>query len=93
MSHAIGYLIALVILGTQYFLSRKNNVYWGAFLPVIYIVFIVYGKLSGFFTEDKDIIMILVGGTLLLLSVWANGRKSVKDKRKKELEKIELYDL
>ncbi len=89
--HAIGYLIALVKLGTQYFLSRKSNVYWGAFLPVMYIAFIVYGKLSGLFTEDKDkdIIMILAGGTLLLLSVWANGR----DKRKKELQKIELHDL
>lgn len=69
--------------------------YLGAILPGIYIAFFVYGKLSGLFNEGKEISMILAafGGTAILLLVWINGRKSVKDKRRKELEKIELHDI
>jgi hypothetical protein len=55
----------------------------------------VYGKLSGLFNEGKEIPMLLAafGGTALLSSIWVNGRKFVKDKRKKELERIELHDM
>ncbi|ATO48401.1 hypothetical protein [Brevibacillus laterosporus] len=95
MVHALQFVVGVVILGIQYYLSRRNNTYWGAILPVIYIACFVYGKLTGLFNEGKEMSMILaaLGGTALLLLVWIKGRTSVKDKRRKELEKIELHDL
>lgn len=91
----VPYLIGLAVIGAQFFLSRRNNVYWGAVLPVLYNAAFVYAWLSGFIAEGRGTSMISasVGGTIVLLSLWANGRKSVENKRKKELEKIRLRDL
>jgi hypothetical protein len=95
MIDVILFLAAIVIIGVQYYLSRRNNQYWGAILPVIYIAFFVYGSLSGVFKEGKGVSIFLAafGGTVVLLSLWVSGRQAVKDKRKKELEKIELHNL
>ncbi|WP_279389166.1 hypothetical protein [Scopulibacillus darangshiensis] len=38
-------------------------------------------------------LLALLAGSAILLGEWDKGRKSLKKKRKKELEKIELHDL
>lgn len=38
MSYTIGVLIALIIVATQYFLSRTENAYFGGIIPLVYVV-------------------------------------------------------
>lgn len=94
MSEIYGWAIAILVIGVQFYLSRREKVYWGAILPVFYMVFIAgwfikkYGEV-----ETLSLILAAVGGLAFLLSVWVNGRDSLKKKRKKEMEKIELHDI
>ncbi|MDF2682736.1 MAG: hypothetical protein K0R47_3926 [Brevibacillus sp.] len=83
-----------MILGLQHYLSRRMSPYWGAILPVIYLAFFVYGYLFGLFHAGTEVSMILavIGGTAILSLAWVNGRTAVKNRRKKELEKMELLD-
>lgn len=94
MSEVYGWAIAILVIGVQFYLSRKENAYWGAILPVLYLVFIVgwFIKKLGE-VETLSLILAAVGGLAFLLSVWINGRDSLKKKRKKEMEKIELNDI
>jgi hypothetical protein len=94
MFQVYGWLIAIGILGIQFILSRRRNVYWGAILPILYIFFI-FGWLSERIVKENTISLILaaVGGLVILLGGWINGRESLKNKRKKELEKIELHNI
>lgn len=95
MLRIYGFLIAIVILGIQSFLSRRNNVYWGAILPVMYLVTFTYLRFSEtFFVKNTSSFLFGVfGGLVVLLGAWANGRESLKKKRKKELEKMKLHDI
>lgn len=94
MSGIYGWVIAIVVIGIQFYLSRKENVYWGAILPVLYLVFIVGWFIKKFGeVETLTLLLAAVGGLAFLLSIWINGRDSLKKKIKKEMEKIDLHDI
>lgn len=96
MFKVYAWLIALVILGCQYYLSRRRNVWWGAVLPAAYFLVFIYGWVSEtYFTRENStsFILALLGGLAFLLSGWINGRESVKRKEKKELDKMKLKDI
>lgn len=96
MFNLTGYLIAIVIMGVQYFLSRRNNVYWGALIPAVYLIVFVYGRLSDtFFTKGTTATFLFAtcGGLIILLGIWANGREFLKKKREKELLKMKSQDI
>jgi len=90
------WVIALVILGCQYYLSRRRNVWWGSILPIAYFLVFIYGWFSEtFFTRENNttsFVLALIGGLAFLLSGWINGREALKKKEKKELEKMKLKD-
>lgn len=84
-----GFLVSLGILIIHHFLSRRNNPLWGGILPVAYL-----GLGMWLLLEKKvefDFVVIL--GFLILIGTWGEGRIAVKNKRKKELEKMILQDL
>ncbi|MEY9979148.1 hypothetical protein [Lysinibacillus sp. RC79] len=90
----IAILVAIVILGVQFILSRRTKVYWGAIVPVLYLVFIFgwwYNRMDNINTYT--LIKVAVVGPVVLLGMWARGRESLKNKRKKELEKMKLHDI
>ncbi|WP_232698453.1 hypothetical protein [Brevibacillus daliensis] len=97
MLHVFQFLIALAIIGVQYILSRRNNVYWGAILPVVYVMTFVYLWLFGTYFTNRgvtfDLLLAIFGGEVVLLGTWVKGREALKKKRKKELEKMELQDI
>jgi len=96
MFKVYAWLIALVILGCQYYLLRRRNVWWGAVLPAAYFLVFIYGWVSEtYFTRENStsFILALLGGLAFLLSGWINGRESVKRKEKKELDKMKLKDI
>ncbi|USG67762.1 hypothetical protein NDK47_10990 [Brevibacillus ruminantium] len=94
MFQVYGWLIAIGVLVVQFFLSRRTNVYWGAVLPALYVVFIFIWLPERFGKEITfSIIIAAVAGLVFLLGMWLNGREDLKKKRKKELEKMELHDI
>lgn len=87
MLNIYSFLITIIILVIQSFLSRRNNVYWGAILPIVYVVTLIYL----WFFKTFSLLTAFVG-LVALLGIWADGRASLKKKRKKELEKMKLHD-
>jgi len=94
MNEVYGWLIAIGILGIQFVLSRRNNVYWGAILPILYLVFI-FGWLAKRMGNGNTFTLIItaIAGLAVLLGIWIKGREALKNKRKKELEKMKLHDI
>lgn len=84
---------ALLILILQYFLSTRNQVFWGAILPSIYILLLVYLKIYGVFdNHTTEFWLFSILGIGSLLGIWATGRKNLKRKRRKELSQIRFQD-
>ena len=94
MDEVYKWLLAIIILGSQFILSRRNNVYWGAILPALYLLFI-FGWLANRMVNGNTftLIIVAVGGLSILSGIWISGRESLKNKRKKELEKMKLQDI
>jgi len=94
MSLIIRIIIAIAILATQHFLSTRRNVFWGAIMPVSYVIFMAYIKFSGLSAEfERDFWFIAILGTVILLSAWTSGRESLAKKRRKELDKMKAQDI
>ena len=89
MGTLYGVLIGIFILIAHHFLSRRNNPYWGGIVPGIYLVFMMWL----FFIKNVEFEFRFVLGFLFLVSFWGDGRMRVKQKRKKELERIAIKDL
>ena len=81
------------ILAVQYFFSTRNNVYWGSVIPVAYIVFLIWMVVTNRIENTLGFILYLLLGLLFLIAEWSAGRKSLSQKRKKELDKIKTHDL
>ena len=93
MSSITLWLIMIAVLILQFIVSRMPAGFLGGILPVGYSVFIV----SLFIKTDSGLnfsfFATLIGGLAILLGIWNNGRVSVNDKRRKELDKIRLHDM
>ena len=87
------WILMIVILGSQAFLSRRRGAYWGGILPLAFVVFMVVIYVRADFHHTGSFILALIGGLALGCGIWDNGRKVVKEKRNKELKKIELQDI
>ncbi|MBU8691116.1 hypothetical protein KM918_27950 [Priestia megaterium] len=94
IDHLNSILITIIVLGTQHYLSTRNNPYLGGILPVGYIIFIsfFFTKLVSENDRFSSFLMIIVGLTVLL-GIWTSGREKLKKKRQKELDRIELQNL
>ena len=85
-------LIIVVLLGVQYFLASRKSIYWGALLPLGFLIWRIYLLV----TTDESIlaqVILLLVGLAFLSGPWISGRKSVKEKQKKELRKIQVRDI
>ncbi len=87
-------LLTILLLVLQQFLSSRERVWLGAIIPAFYVLIIGIllktGELE--LTYNRDIILLILG-LVIFLSIWEEGRSSLKKKRKKELEKIESHDI
>lgn len=86
-------LIIVGILAVQYLLSTRNNVYWGAVVPVIYIILSTWMFVLDRFESILGFILYLCLGLLFLLAEWSAGRKSLNKKRTRELNKMKTHDI
>lgn len=88
-----GVFIGAGILALQFFFSTRNNIYWGAILPVAYIVFLTWQFVTNHIENTMGFILYLLLGLLFLGAEWNGGRKYLHEKRKKELAKMKTYDM
>lgn len=93
MSYLYFWIIGIIILGIQYVLTRFENKYLGGILPLLFLCFMVW--LYNYHQPDNIISFAIatLGGFVMLASIWESGRTAIKNKRKKELEKIKLHDI
>ncbi|MBM7605482.1 hypothetical protein FS935_10350 [Metabacillus litoralis] len=94
MEQVYGWLIAIVVLVIQFLLSRRKRALWGAIVPFLYLIYMVYwipNKYDDF--SVVKLILVAIGGLAILCSIWINGREYLKKKRNKELVQIELKNL
>ncbi|ABO67700.1 MULTISPECIES: hypothetical protein [Geobacillus] len=90
---AYGVFIVAGVLAVQFFLSTRNRAYWGAILPVAYIVVLTWMLISERMENAIAYVLYLLLGLLFLIAEWQSGRKYLYKKRKNELDKMKTLDL
>ncbi|EJQ86846.1 hypothetical protein IGW_05321 [Bacillus cereus ISP3191] len=96
MFRLYGFLIAILLIGLQYFLSRRENVYWGLCLPILYVITLLYLGVTEVLSVKGNtliFIIIILGGLAILLGIWIKGREDLKNKQKKELDRMKTKDI
>jgi hypothetical protein len=93
MADFYGALMAACVLAVQYFFSTRNNVFWGGIIPVSYIVFLTWMFVTNRIESTIAFILILIIGILFLIAEWNGGRKYLREKTRKELDKMKTYDM
>lgn len=81
------------ILAVQYFFSTRNNVYWGAIIPVGFLTVLTWMFVTNRIEHTLAFILIFLVGMLFLIAEWSSGRNSFRKRRKKELDKMKSYDM
>ncbi|MGN7939509.1 hypothetical protein [Virgibacillus sp. 6R] len=85
--------IVAAFLAVQYFFSTRNSVYWGAILPVVYLITMIWMLVTERLENMLAFLLYLILGMLFLLAEWKKGRDWVNEKRKRELEKMVTHDM
>ncbi|WP_033827475.1 hypothetical protein [Bacillus andreraoultii] len=93
MEKVYEWLIVFGIIGLQYFLSRRQKAFWGAILPIAYIVLMITLLVAKGFHEWGSVVFYSILGLLVLFGIWGQEREELNKKRQKELEKIQAQDL
>ncbi|MBN6192934.1 hypothetical protein JQN58_39350 [Aneurinibacillus sp. BA2021] len=88
-----GVFIIAGVLAIQFFFSTRNNAYLGAILPVAYIVFLTWMLVTNRIESTIGYILYVLLGLLFLIAEWNGGRKYLREKRKKELDKMKTRDM
>ncbi len=86
-------LFIAAVLAVQFFFSTRDKAYWGAILPVAYIVFLTWMLVTNRIESLVAYILYLLLGMAFLFAEWSGGRKYLCEKRKKELDKIKTLDM
>ena len=86
-------LIIAGIMALQYFFSTRNSVYWGAIIPAAFLVWITSLYATHQIVSFKGFIILLLVGMLFLILEWEEGRKYLRKKQAKELDKIKAHDM
>ncbi|WP_085505190.1 hypothetical protein [Thalassobacillus devorans] len=92
MNEFVRLILIVFILGFQYFLSSRNNFYWGGLIPVAFVITMAYFIIAGNSGMLSSLLITLVG-LLFLVGEWKKGRKDLQKKREKELNKMRTQDI
>lgn len=93
MNELMYFVLVVVIFAVQCFLSTRNNILWGALIPLFFI-----GAMLWFYFENKvdnnlGFLVIVLVGLALLIEEWNRGRRLLHKKRAKEMEKMKTQDI
>lgn len=94
MTIIITILVVLSLAATQYFLSKRKNFILGLIIPALIVVgsilFLIYIAKPGTIGFWIFRFLLLLG---VSLEIYSEGRKKIKEKNKKELDKMTIQDL
>lgn len=93
MPDLYGVLITAGVLAIQYFFSTRNSGFWGALIPISYIIFLTWMFVTNRIESALAFILALILGILFLFGEWIGGRKYLSEKRRKELDKMKAFDM
>lgn len=65
----------------------------GAIIPVAYIVVLTWMLVTSRIESAIAFILILILGILFLIAEWNGGRKYLREKRRKELDRMKTHDM
>ncbi|WP_226672286.1 hypothetical protein [Rossellomorea aquimaris] len=85
-------LLLVVTFGFQYFLAKRDSVYWGFLIPAIFVVTMTYFVLVGQ-VKVLSAFLVVVVGVAFLMEEWFRGRKDLKKERTQELNKMKSQDI
>ncbi|GGP11588.1 hypothetical protein [Oceanobacillus neutriphilus] len=80
-------------LAIQYFLSTRNNAYWGAVIPVLLVFWLTWSLITGRIESVLAYALILLVGMIVLAMEWHEGREALSKRRNKELDKMRSQDI
>jgi hypothetical protein len=92
MNEWLQLLLLVVTFGLQYFLAKRESVYWGFLIPVIFIGTMTYYVLAGQ-VKVLSAFLVVVVGVAFLMEEWFRGRKDLKKERTQELDKMKSQDI
>ena len=85
----------LLIVGINFFqtwFGYLENKILGAILPVTSIILYIYLLVNGYLSFGFITIIMPFIGLFALISLWETGKKTKKDKQKKEIDKMKAKD-
>lgn len=93
MSDYSTFIIIFLMSALQYFMATRNIFLFGFIIPVIYTITMTWL----FFTDKIEsitmYIVLLIVGLIILIGQWTSGRKSLKNRQKRELSSMKKNDL
>lgn len=92
MSEWLQLLLIVITFGFQYFLSKRDSIYWGFLIPAIFVAAMTYFVLVGQLKVLTAFLVVVVG-VAFLMEEWFRGRKDLKKERTQELNKMKSQDI
>lgn len=94
----VAVLIFALLIVLQIYLSKQKNKWFGLFIPALYLLIAAFASF-GLTIYRGDIAPIIIGFTLFSIPALINlliylvCRTKIREKNKKELEKMNIQDL
>ncbi|UXR74056.1 hypothetical protein MUA48_00830 [Staphylococcus sp. IVB6238] len=70
--------IIICILALQYFMASRRSIIWGAILPILYVMVMIYLYVIHHFPNFLTFFLFLILGEIFLIEEWGRGRKNIK---------------
>ena len=77
MQKSLSIVVAIMIIGTQHYLSSRKHWIWGGIIPVLYTIFSVW--FCVYKAPDFNSGYLIFMG-IVLLGIWAQCRENYKNK-------------
>jgi undecaprenyl pyrophosphate phosphatase UppP len=93
MTELTVFLLIVAMSAIQYFMATRNPFILGVIMPVIFIGVMTWLFITNRIENKIMYIVLLIVGLILLIEEWVKGRKALRNRRQKEMNKMKTKDL
>ncbi|MCU9593570.1 hypothetical protein OEV82_03750 [Caldibacillus thermolactis] len=93
MTELTVFLLIVAMSAIQYFMATRNPFILGVIMPVIFIGVMTWLFITNRIENNIMYIVLLIVGLILLIEEWVKGRKALRNRRQKEMNKMKTKDL
>jgi undecaprenyl pyrophosphate phosphatase UppP len=93
MTELTVFLLIVAMSAIQYFMATRNPFILGVTMPVIFIGVMTWLFITNRIENNIMYIVLLIVGLILLIEEWVKGRKALRNRRQKEMNKMKTKDL